>query len=246
MFFWLHYHWFGKALFGQSGHLFAFWPGILGAWLDYCRGMAFIGPIHLLCFILLFVYAFSKRKLSGFVLLALYVSSFVIDTSSWHWVDPFNHPGRRLVEIIPLTCVPLGYFLKRKKDLSFYWLAAFLSLLSISYMLLFVLNPSGIDRPVRYLTLSHQQFRTFCSNLPAFGKSFHNFPWTHAGTATASLILFILFWLDGERKSEKKFHIPVCGDVDNSTLGVCQRWMDEDAFRHPNRGSMEYEYELCG
>ena len=195
MFFWFHYHWFGKALFGQSGHLFAFWPGILGTWLDYCRGMAFIGPIHLLCLILIFVYAFSKRKLRGFVLLALYVSSFVIDTSSWHWVDPFNHPGRRLVEIIPLTCVPLGYFLKRKKGISFYWLAAFLSLLSISYMLFFVLNPSGIDRPVRYLALSHQQFRTFCSNLPAFGKSFHNFPWTHVGTATASLILFTLFWV---------------------------------------------------
>ena len=195
VFFWFHYRWFGKHLFGQSGNLFTFWPGILGAWLDYCRGMAFIGPIHLLCLILIFVYAFSKRNLAGFTLLALYLYSFVIDTSSWHWVDPFNHPGRRLVEIIPLTCIPLGYFLKRKKTLSFYWLAAFLSLLSISYMLFFVLNPRGIDKPVRYLALSHQQFRTFCSNLPAFGKNFQNFPWTHVGAVTASLMLFILFWV---------------------------------------------------
>ncbi len=196
MFVWFHYHWFGKHLFGQDGRVLTFWPGMLGVWFDYYRGMASVSPIHLLCFILIFIYAFKKRNPAGFVLLALYVSGFVADTaSSRHWVDPFNHPGRRLVEIIPLTCVPLGYFLKRRKNLSFYWLAAFLSLLSVSYMLFLVLNPSSLNRPVRYLALSHQQLRTFCFNLPAFGRSFQNFPWTHAGAVTASFILFTLFWV---------------------------------------------------
>ena len=194
IFFWFHYRWFGKALFGQPGRLFAFWPGMLGSWFDYYRGMVFAAPIHLLCFILIFIYAFKKRNLSGFVLLALYLAGFVINTASWHWVDPFNHPGRRLVQIIPFTCIPLGYFLKKRKNFTFYWLVTFLSLLSVSYMLFFIVNPAGIDQPIHSLALSYQRFRSTCFHLPSFGRYFHNFPWTHVRAVSVSFASFILFW----------------------------------------------------
>jgi hypothetical protein len=195
-FVWFHYRWFGKALSGQPPSIFTFWPGMLGTWFDYRRGVVAASPIHLLCFILIFIYAFKKRNLPGFILLALYVSGFVADTaSSRHWVDPFNHPGRRLVEIIPLTCIPLSYFLVKRKNPAFCWLVAFLSLLSVSYMLFFVANPVGINKPISYLALSHQQFRIHSLHLPAFGRSFRNFPWAHVKAVTISFVLFVLAWV---------------------------------------------------
>jgi hypothetical protein len=68
-----HYRWFGKALFGQQSGGFTFWPGMLATWFDHYRGMVFAAPVHLLCFILIFIYAFKKRNLSGFILLSLYL-----------------------------------------------------------------------------------------------------------------------------------------------------------------------------
>ncbi len=194
IFFWFHYRWFGKALFAQQSAAFTFWPGMLATWFDHYRGMVFAAPIHLLCFMLIFVYAFKKRNLSGFVLLALYLAGFVIGTAGRYWTGGSCHPGRRLVEIIPLTCVPLGYFLNRRKTPAFYWLVTFLSLLSLSYMSYFILI-RGLRLPIGSLALSGQRFRTVCFHLPGFGRSFHNFPWTHVGAVTVSFVLLALFWV---------------------------------------------------
>ncbi len=195
VFFLFHYRWFGKALFGQQSSGFTFWPGMLATWFDHYRGMVFAAPVHLLCFVLIFIYAFRKRNLSGFLLLGLYLGGFIIGTAGRYWTGGSCHPGRRLVEIIPLTCVPLGYFLLRKKNHAFYWLAAFLSFISLGYMSYFILNQGGLRLPINYLPLSDHRFRTIWFHLPAFGRGFNNFPWTHVGAVSLSFALLALFWV---------------------------------------------------
>ena len=197
IFLWFHHRWFGKHIFGLDGKILTFWPGMLGTWFDHHWGMIFAAPIHLLCFILIFVYAFRKKNLSGFTLLALYLAGFVVAASGRHWKHMLwgAHPGRRLVGLIPLTSIAFGYFLNRRKTPAFYWLAGFMSLLSLSYMLFSIMNRSGLDLPLRYLSLSCQQFRTVCFNLPAFGRNFRNFPWTHVGAVSLSFALFAFSWV---------------------------------------------------
>jgi hypothetical protein len=208
IFLWFHYRWFGKHLFGLEGKILSFWPGMLGTWFDSHWGMVFAGPIHLLCFILIFVYAFKKRNLSVLVLLALYAAGFVIGTGTYHWKHRLwgAHPGRRLVGLIPLTCIGLGYFLNRRRTTAFYWLAGFLSLLSLTYMLFFILNPGDLDRPIHHLASSLRLFRTIHFNLPALGRHFHHFPRIHFRAVTVNFLLFVLFWtllLVKERKGNK-------------------------------------------
>lgn len=206
MFFWFHYRWFGKALFGQESRLFSFWPGMIAVWFDYLHGMIWLGPVHLLGFILLFIYAFKKKNLPGFILLALYLSSYALGVAGSYWTGGTCHPGRRLVGIIPLACVPLGNFFRKGKNPAFYWLAVSLSLISILTMLYLVMRPWTLTRPILGIALSRQWLHTLSFSLPAFGRSFQNFPWKHVRAVAISFVLFILFWIFLLAKDQKKGH----------------------------------------
>jgi hypothetical protein len=211
-FFWFHHHWFGKHLFGQDAKFLTFWPGMLGTWFDHHWGMIYAGPIHLLCFILIFIYAFRKKSFPAFMLLILYAGAFLPATATWYWKHRLwgAHPGRKLVGFIPLTCVPLGYFLNKRRTPAFYWLVGFLSILSLAYMTYFIINPRDLDRPLRCLAISLQQFRTVSFGLPVFGKTLKDVPWAHVGTVTTSFLLFALFWvllLAKESRSRKPTYL---------------------------------------
>jgi hypothetical protein len=265
-----HYRWFGKALFGQQSAGFTFWPGMLATWFDHYRGMVFAAPVHLLCFILIFIYAFRKRNLSSFILLGLYLSGFIIGTAGRYWTGGSCHPGRRLVEIIPLTCVPLGYFLKRKKSFAFYWLVTFLSLLSLGYMSYFILNMGGLRHPIGYLPFSDHRFRTIWFHLPAFGRGFHNFPWTHVGAVSLGFVLFSLFWillLTKERKQNRpkflftgmgvtllwifvsvgwmKTHFDTFSPISWNTISNCVGEQYRSGIGYPPLQSGSYRYLVC-
>ncbi len=197
VFVFFRFRWYGSNFFGQHGGLFDFWPGLFGAWFDFFRGMIFASPVHLLAFVLLLAYVVKKRDVYSIILLLLYMSVYIPGSSAGtHWTGGSSHPGRRLAPCIPLAAAPLGFFMARVRKYSFCWLVVFLAVLSVSYMSYFMIfNPHGFTRPLSELVLAEQLFRPLDFHLPAFGTSFHNFPWVHFIFALANIAFFILFWV---------------------------------------------------